>query len=175
MGGYAPLRGSGPYFVGFVNVNKTCYFLNNHKKYFRNNFSGKSPRTLLCCCCYALVLIKRLKKMEACFGKLPDEIWLKIFDHLSANFISKSIALVCKQFYRLSKDSSLIKEVVLQRIENKSNQDHIYEVLRSAIHLNTLILKNRKDAEFLVYMAMQHCPRLRRLELLHCNLTDDCR
>ena len=45
--------------------------------------------------------------------ELPEEVLLQIFGHLTTFEILQKIALVCKKFYRLSKDPYLIKEVIL--------------------------------------------------------------
>ena len=44
---------------------------------------------------------------------LPDELLLKIFGFLSTHDILQNIALVCRNFYRLSQDCCLIKELYL--------------------------------------------------------------
>ena len=41
----------------------------------------------------------------------PNEVWLKIFGYLPTNEILLQISRVCKRFYELSKDSSLITEI----------------------------------------------------------------
>ena len=72
---------------------------------------------------------------------LPDEVLLNVFGYLSTHEVLKHIALVCKHFQRLSKDSSLIKEIYLKPLIDESSQEYIYEVLVRSRCLHTLILK----------------------------------
>ena len=41
--------------------------------------------------------------------------------------------------------------------------------------LTSLILSNRADVEYLSYLALQHSPNLRHMELKNCDLSNDCR
>ena len=61
------------------------------------------------------LLIKEPQKLP-----YPDEIYLRIFSYLSTNDILENIALVCHEFYRLSKDSQIIKEIKFQEKVIKS-------------------------------------------------------
>ena len=101
----------------------------------------------------------------------PDEIWLKVFEFLSTYFINNTIAIVCKRFLRLSKDCILIKEIRITELD----QDFAYGVLRSAKNVTTLAVNHHKDVEFLVSVALQNCKNLQNLELVNCDLSDDCR
>ncbi len=47
------------------------------------------------------------------FQNLPDEILLKIFGHLTIRELYKRIALVCKQFLRLSRSPCIFKRLKL--------------------------------------------------------------
>ena len=108
------------------------------------------------------------------FTKLSDEILLKIFDFLSTYDILTRIALVCKQFYRLSKDASLIKEVHLN-YKSSGNYTFLCELLGQSKYLNTLSLRGRSGpTEQLVDVAMKSCPYLRNLELKYCHLENEC-
>ena len=102
---------------------------------------------------------------------VPDEIWLKVFHYLPTHFIRKIIAIVCKRFLRLSRDCSLIKEIRITELD----QDFAYGVLRSAKNVTTLSVNHHKDVEFLVSIALQYCKNLQNLELINCDLPDDCR
>ena len=75
---------------------------------------------------------------------LPDEVLLNVFGYLSTHEVLKHIALVCKHFQRLSKDSSLIKEIYLKPLIDESSQEYIYEALGRSRCLHTLILKGKK-------------------------------
>ena len=100
-----------------------------------------------------------------------DEIWLKVFQYLPTYFIHNTIAIVCKRFLRLSRDCSLIKEIRITELD----QDFAYGILRSAKNVTTLTVNHHKDVEFLVSIALQCCKNLHNLELINCDLSDDCR
>ena len=51
--------------------------------------------------------------------KLPNEVWLKIFQNLSAKDILLNIALVCQHFLVLSKDWRLFKEIKVYKTSTK--------------------------------------------------------
>ena len=89
-----------------------------------------------------------VENLEICSMKvieLPDEVLLKIFGYMSTYKILRHIALVCKHFQRLSKDSSLIKEIYLKPHSEDSSQEYIYEALGRSRCLNTLILRGNSN------------------------------
>ena len=51
---------------------------------------------------------------------IPDEVWLKIFGFLSTGTILRKISRVCKHFWKLSQDSSLISNFHLSVHENSA-------------------------------------------------------
>ena len=105
------------------------------------------------------------------FQTLPDEILLKIFEHLSTYDIFKRIAPVCNNFNRLSKDSGLIRKIELFNDNAKhtfhevTEPDYLFEVVERSKNLETLILRNGNDIEQLAVTALQSCPKLRHLEI----------
>ena len=112
---------------------------------------------------------------------LPDEIYLKIFSYLSTNDILENVARVCQEFYRLSKDTQLIKEIQFEEsIRNhnvsnlRSNLLSIKKVVIRSRGLTKLILKHQSElcTQFkdLMSAAMESCPKLKDLdiEVNHC-------
>ena len=61
--------------------------------------------------------------------ELPDEILLKIFDYLPTCDVFKRVALVCKRFYRLTKEPILVKEIYLTS-QNSVKMDSLFEILK---------------------------------------------
>ena len=118
---------------------------------------------------------KTLVKMsEMKIVNLPDEIILKIFLNLSTYDIRKSICLVCKDFYRLSQDSTLIRDVYLGPKLNKIPEKYVLEVLRLSNHLTKLILEDLEEADLIIYTLILSCPKLKHLELIECYLSNEC-
>ena len=54
------------------------------------------------------------EESRLCLTDLPDEILLKIFFYLKTSEVLNKVSLVCKHFYRLSQDPSVIKEIFLK-------------------------------------------------------------
>ena len=90
---------------------------------------------------------------------LPDEVLLKIFGYLPTYEVLRHVALVCKHFRRLSKDSSLIQEICLKPIIDDSLQEHIIEALNRSRCLHTLILKGNISLCSRNYQNMKLRPR----------------
>ena len=80
-------------------------------------------------------------KISVKITDLPDEVLLTIFRYLPTYDVLRNVAVVCKHFRRLSKDSSLIQEICLKPIIDESQQEHIIEALNRSRCLTTLILK----------------------------------
>ena len=115
--------------------------------------------------------------------ELPDEIWIIIFTNLCTEDIFQNVILVCKRFHILCMDSTsvLIKNMSMSRRGSTSrnfdfaSQDNEYKLLKSSKQLNSLSVSNRTDVEYLLYLALQHSPNLRHMELKNCDLSNDCR
>ena len=65
---------------------------------------------------------KRMKLEEKPDNKpsimdLPDELKIEILKHLPKSDIFKNVALVCKEFYRVSQDSKLVPELCFKNWE----------------------------------------------------------
>ena len=101
---------------------------------------------------------------------LPDEILLKIFGCLSTYDLLKRVSLVCKDFYRLSQDSSVIKEIVFNSDSKKDVALKAYDVIRQSRNLNKLIISGDKykkpdiRAGNFISIAIKNCPNLRHIE-----------
>ena len=69
---------------------------------------------------------------ESELTNLPDEVKLKIFCYLSTFEILRNVAVVCKDFYRISKDTSLIKTIHLIGCNApiRGNYESLYEILK---------------------------------------------
>ena len=113
--------------------------------------------------------------------ELPDELWIIIFTYLCTEDIFQNVILVCKRFHILCMDSTcvLIKKMSLSRGSSSNfdstSQDREYKLLKTSKHLTSFILNNRADVEYLSYLALQHSPNLRHMELKNCDLSNDCR
>ena len=88
-------------------------------------------------------------------ANIPDEILLKIFSKLTTKQLLLNVALVNKQFYRISKDPSLLKIVILENIDN-----YVYEsvenLLKNATKIQTFIIKESVlKKEHLLSIALQ--------------------
>ena len=86
---------------------------------------------------------------------VPDEILLKIFSKLTTKQLLLNVALVNRQFYRISKDPSLLKIVILENIDN-----YVYEsvenLLKNATKIQTFIIKESvMKKEHLLSIALQ--------------------
>ena len=125
---------------------------------------------------------------------LPNEVLLRILEHVPTRDIFKSVSLVCKRFSDLSKEESLIKELTLNfsKIENKTIYNNVEGILKSgkASNLRKLtIIDDSNDYPFvydyfkrldaidhlnigrLIVSAILNCP-LKHLELKSVNCVD---
>ena len=105
---------------------------------------------------------------------LPDELLLKIFGYLSSYQIMKTIAFVCKDFYRLSQESSLFTNIYLGPKMNKSCEEYSNEVLSRSSHLNKLILEEIENADHIIYTLNQSWSKLTYLEIIQCHISEEC-
>ena len=94
-----------------------------------------------------------------------DEVLLKIFRCLYTKDILKNIALVCKQFYRLSKDPVLFQVVELHDIH--THEFEIVEIfLKRATKLKTLSLMHSVHyKEFLLSTALRNSKELKTIAI----------
>ena len=107
-------------------------------------------------------------------AELPEETLLHIFGYLSTCQILKNIALVCKRFYRICLDDSLITEMYFGRKINHNSLEYAKEVLSRSYNLTKLILQCCENTNLLIYSAIEFCPKLNHIEIMGCYLTEDC-
>ena len=82
--------------------------------------------------------IKVLQNLMA----LPDEILLHVFSHLSIYDILQRVALVCKRFYNLSKDSSLILNIDAEKYDKKECQRSFHQrTIHASQNMTALIIR----------------------------------
>ena len=72
---------------------------------------------------------------------LPDEILLKIFSYMKTFDVLHSVALVCKKFYGLSKDPSVIEQIILKPNYDHLNAQTIIDAISRSRGLKSLTLK----------------------------------
>ena len=100
--------------------------------------------------------------------ELPEEILLKIFEHLDFQDIFQNVALVNKIFHKISQDSSLLKSLALEDIDKYVFEDFA-KVLKKASKLEKLQLTDCFDfTEKIVILAFKSSPMLTTL-----NITDE--
>ena len=111
--------------------------------------------------------------------EIPNEIWLKIFQHLSMQDILLNVAGVCQHFLELSQDSELFQQVTITKIPESVQKFKMLDAIRSFKYLKYFEIlydlneynnfgKRSKFAEeitHLVWMALKNCPRLKQLNI----------
>ena len=118
------------------------------------------------------------KPKAQCIGsitKLPDEVLLKIFGFLSTFDILRNVALVCKDFNRISKDSQLIKEISLTGCNSpiRANYGELYDFIKNSQSLRKLRISQRADAEKLLSTALNSSKKIENLELEGCIMSEE--
>ena len=99
------------------------------------------------------------------FLGLPDEVILKIFGNVHLQDLFFNVALVNKQFHKISKDSTLLKVVILKDID-----EYVFGDTKKALEHSTMIkdltvLKNVLNPEELLKSAFQNNMALKTLTL----------
>ena len=100
---------------------------------------------------------------------LPDDIWLKVFTFLSQRELLR-VALVCRTWNRLSRDSSLWSHLDLEPLANSVGSNEIQRLINTLFaplgkHLS--LNKNLVTTEILQGL-LEHCCRLESLSLNDC-------
>lgn len=100
---------------------------------------------------------------------LPDDIWLKVFTFLSQRELLR-IALVCRTWNRLSRDSSLWSHLDLEPLANSLGSNVMQRLINTMFaplgkHLS--LNKNLVTTEILQGL-FEHCCRLESLSLNDC-------
>ena len=112
---------------------------------------------------------------------LPDEVLLQIFSNLSTYDILRHVAIVCKKFNVITKDSSLIKEIHLKICHSGKiggiqlgHTCELIETLERSKGLTKFVIEDRKYyAEYLIIKTLQSCPKLNHLEIIRCHLSEE--
>ena len=115
---------------------------------------------------------KRLK-IEGPFDTqiLPNELWLKIFSHLSAHDVINNLAKVSNHFNLITQDSKLIKKLLskgcsISLLLNFLNLPLDDEGLKELTGITTLKFFGRnKDCISIINTALQLCPNLMSIEI----------
>ena len=110
--------------------------------------------------------------------ELPEEVLVKIFRKCTTYEIFKRLAFVCTDFYRISKDSEVIKEIKLagcnSPIRNDESYKYLYEVIKRSSGLTNFSIEQRADNHKLIQMVLQFCLKLHSLTIINCRISHDC-
>ena len=110
--------------------------------------------------------------------ELPEEVLVKIFRKCTTYEIFKRLAFVCTDFYRISKDSEVIKEIKLagcnSPIRNDESYKYLYEVIKRSSGLTNFSIEQRADNHKLIQMVLQFCPKLHSLTIINCRISTAC-
>ena len=110
--------------------------------------------------------------------ELPEEVLVKIFRRCSTYEIFKRLALVCTNFYRISKDAEVIKEIKLagcnSPIRDDESYKYLYEVIKRSSGLTKFTIEQRADNHKLINMVLQFCPKLHSLTIINCRISTAC-
>ena len=113
---------------------------------------------------------------------LPNELWLKIMNQMQTKDLFGSFAQVCKQFNKLSKDSSAIKVLTVKDMKEPSQFKSLSKVIKRSKNLNEIKIEYSKRMEpckhyvkHIMQLALKSCPKLKTLKI-HANswITQQC-
>ena len=126
--------------------------------------------------------------------KIPDEVWLKIFGYLSNGTILRTISGVCKHFWQLSQDSSLISKLHLSvhgtsALKTKRGKELACNMICNLKFLKSLTIDDRNSAGFhtsnpeaekndiimagaFLCATLKSCPHLKYIKLQNVNFLD---
>ena len=111
--------------------------------------------------------------------KLPNEVWLKIFQNLSVQDILLNVARVCQHFLMLSKDWRLFKEIKVNKMVESINKYKMFETIGGFKNLQKFTIcckeqedfddgfkyKYAEDVSILVWNILKKCPKLKNLKV----------
>ena len=117
----------------------------------------------------------------------PNEVWLKIFGYLPTKDILMQISRVCKHFYELSKDSSLITEIIVKFADYDQNtaknacmaisRSRCLEKLsidcRNKSGQRISVNENEICTGFFVSIPVKNCSKLREIRFNCQNFSND--
>ena len=112
---------------------------------------------------------------ESQFEILSDEIILIILSFLNQYELHQTVALVCKKWFHLSRDPTLLKKMVLKG-DTFGKTEHIVDILSCATLLEDLRIRCRDDAVILLQTVAQFSGRrLQKVQINYCpSLTEEC-
>ncbi len=96
---------------------------------------------------------------------LPEELLIHILSYISLYELYHNVAPVSKMFCRLTRDPGVRRTIF---INNKAPSEFAEKFVGDALHLTSLTLKNRDDANKLIAAALSHCCKLSHLEARFC-------
>ena len=96
---------------------------------------------------------------------LPEEVLVHIFSYVPIYQLYHSVALVSKQFCRISRDPSVRNCIYLN---HKAPTEFATPFVSEAVHLKSLFLKNRGDVNKILTAALSNCRQLTQLEARFC-------
>ena len=98
--------------------------------------------------------------------ELPDELWLKIIQYMSADDVFGNFALSCKKFQNLSQDPSAIKYLQVKTINTWSKYESVNKVItRSKALVKFTINKGGIFDNELICQAFESNPSLRTISI----------
>ena len=105
--------------------------------------------------------------------ELPNEIWMKILNHLTTKDIFGNFALVCKRFNGLTMDSGTIKFIQLSNFKTEgdtSKMEKALKVLKRCHFLKSLSIDEccNSYVNTFAIQAFLTCPRLKSLKITNC-------
>ena len=105
--------------------------------------------------------------------QLPNEIWMKIMNHLTTKDIFGNFALVCKRFNGLTMDSGTIKFIRLSNFKTNgdtSKMEKALKVLKRCHFLKSLSFDEccTSYVNTFAIQVFQSCPRLKSLKIANC-------
>ena len=122
---------------------------------------------------------------------IPDEVWLKIFGYLSNGTILRTISGVCKHFWQLSQDSSLISKLHLSIrgtsvLKTKRGRESACNTICRLKFLKSFIIDDVNPSGFVddhekndvvmagtfLCAAIKSCPHLNYLKVQNVNFLD---
>ena len=100
---------------------------------------------------------------------LPNELWLKIINHLDTRDVFQNFALVCRRFHNLTIDASALKSMTLidTRLMSNEAMESMKKVLQRSKKLQELeIFEDRHMEAYMIFkICFESCPKLKALHL----------
>ena len=99
---------------------------------------------------------------------LPNELWQKVFSYLPTRTILGKVARVCKRFYEITKNPSILSNVTLKKIysEDSDDYDAITNLLKRSSCLNEVSIIDCDRYEELIETTIKSNRKLNTLKLI---------